>query len=88
MHQAVARASGEYLLFTDADILYQRECLSIALAEMEQHGFAHKVAGVADSPPREEGWPRHEKKGPVPKRRGRGGRSHIIFQNAFLKWDL
>ncbi len=37
MHQAVARASGEYLLFTDADILYQPACLAIALAEMEQH---------------------------------------------------
>ena len=43
---------------------------------------------LAYSPPREEGWPRHKKKGPVPKRRGRGGRSYIIFQNAFRKWDL
>jgi glycosyltransferase involved in cell wall biosynthesis len=37
MHQAAARASGAYLLFTDADILYQPPCLALALAEMEQH---------------------------------------------------
>jgi glycosyltransferase involved in cell wall biosynthesis len=37
MHQAAARASGAYLLFTDADILYQPACLALALAEMEQH---------------------------------------------------
>src|SRR5207302_696797 len=37
MHQAAARASGEYLLFTDADIVYQPACLALALAEMEQH---------------------------------------------------
>ena len=37
MHQAAAGASGEYLLFTDADILYQPACLAIALAEMKQH---------------------------------------------------
>jgi hypothetical protein len=46
------------------------------------------MMGQVHSPPREEGWPRHKKKGPVPKRRGRGGRSRIFFQNAFLKWDL
>ena len=30
-----------------------------------------------------EGWPRHEEEVPVPKRRGRGGRSEIILRNAF-----
>jgi len=37
MHQAAARASGDYLLFTDGDILFQPACLALALAEMEQH---------------------------------------------------
>ena len=37
MQQAAVRASGAYLLFTDADILYQPACLTLALAEMEEH---------------------------------------------------
>src|SRR6266436_1094530 len=32
-----------------------------------------------------EGWPRHQKNGPVPNRRGRGGRSRVTFRNAVLK---
>src|SRR5437879_988580 len=32
-----------------------------------------------------EGWPRHQKNGPVPNRRGRGGRSRVTFRNAFFK---
>src|SRR5881227_4452137 len=37
----------------------------------------------AYSPPCKEGWPRHQEYGPVPKRRGRGGRSQVTFRNAF-----
>jgi len=32
-----------------------------------------------------EGWTRHQKEGPVPKRRGRGGRSQTMFRNASLQ---
>src|SRR6267143_1342430 len=32
-------------------------------------GFAQKIAVRADSPPREEGWPRHKKKVPFRKQR-------------------
>ncbi len=28
-------------------------------------------------------YPRHQKNGPVPNRRGRGGRSRVTFRNAF-----
>jgi hypothetical protein len=28
-------------------------------------------------------YPRHKINGPVPKRRGRGGQSQVIFRNAF-----
>src|SRR2546427_1075467 len=31
-----------------------------------------------------EGWPCHQEKGPVPKWHGRGGRSQVMFRNAFL----
>ncbi len=31
-----------------------------------------------------EGWPRHQEELPLPKRRGRGGRSRIKFGSAFL----
>src|SRR6266446_3458434 len=32
-----------------------------------------------------EGWPRHQENSPVPKRRGRGGRSRVTLRSAFLK---
>jgi glycosyltransferase involved in cell wall biosynthesis len=37
MQQAAALASAEYLLFTDADILFQPPCLALALAEMRRY---------------------------------------------------
>jgi glycosyltransferase involved in cell wall biosynthesis len=37
MQQAAARASGEMLLFTDADIIHKPRCFATALAEMERH---------------------------------------------------
>src|SRR5207253_1065789 len=39
----------------------------------------------ANSLPREEGWPRHQENSPVPKRRGRGGRSRVTLRSALLK---
>ncbi len=39
MHRAAAVASGDYLLFTDADIRHHPWCLAIALLEREQHQF-------------------------------------------------
>ncbi len=37
MHRAAAVASGDYLLFTDADIRHHPRCLATALLEREQH---------------------------------------------------
>jgi len=46
-------------------------CRDRVFPSSERRGFAHKVAGVADSPPREEGWSATRKK--VPFRNGADG---------------
>jgi Glycosyl transferase family 2 len=37
MQQASARATGDFLIFTDADIVHDSACFATALVEMEQH---------------------------------------------------
>jgi len=37
MQQASAQASGDFLIFTDADILHEPTCFATALVEMERH---------------------------------------------------
>ncbi len=39
MQQGAQRASGEYLLFTDADIVHARGCFSAVLNEMQQNTY-------------------------------------------------
>jgi glycosyltransferase involved in cell wall biosynthesis len=39
MQHGAAEASGEYLLFTDADILHRPGCLATALGVMEEEGY-------------------------------------------------
>ncbi|HVW00024.1 MAG TPA: glycosyltransferase family 2 protein [Planctomycetaceae bacterium] len=38
MHQAAERASGQYLLFTDADIEHEPDCFRMAVAELQRQG--------------------------------------------------
>ena len=39
MQHGVARATGDYLLFTDADILHHPSCFVTVLNEMQQNGY-------------------------------------------------
>ena len=51
-------------------------------------GFAQKLAVRADSPPREEGWPRHKKKGPVPKTARTGWSLRHPLSKRILEMEL
>src|SRR6266850_307639 len=53
-----------------------------------RRGFAQKVEVRADSPPREEGWPRHKKKGPVPKTARTGWSLRHPFSKPILEMEL
>ena len=44
MHQGAARASGEWLLFTDGDVIFEAEALKRSVAFALAHGLGHFVA--------------------------------------------
>ncbi|MBX7187947.1 MAG: glycosyltransferase [Vicinamibacteria bacterium] len=43
-HRGAARASGEWLLFTDGDVVFERDALKRSVAFAEAHGLGHFVA--------------------------------------------
>jgi hypothetical protein len=44
MHQGAARASGEWLLFTDGDVVFEADALKRSVAFAAAHGLGHFVA--------------------------------------------
>jgi hypothetical protein len=44
MHRGASRASGEWLLFTDGDVVFEKDALQRSVAFAEAHGLGHFVA--------------------------------------------